>query len=60
LRPVYDELLRLGLAAEGRLIATGGYARKDRITHRIPITSLGEIDSQVKRWRKLAYDADAG
>ena len=28
------------LPAEGRLIDTGGYAKKDRITHRIPISSL--------------------
>lgn len=102
LRPIYDELLRLGLGvgkdvkacpcetivplyrnhvfaqikpttqtridlgfalgarpAEGRLIDTGGYDKKDRITHRIPITSLAEIDSEVKRWLKLAYEADA-
>jgi len=101
LRPIYDELLRLGLAvgkeakacpcetmvplyrnhvfaqikpttltridlgfalgalpAEGRLIDTGGYAKKDRITHRIPIASLGEIDAEVKRWLKTAYDGD--
>jgi hypothetical protein len=45
--------------AEGRLIDTGGYAKKDRITHRIPITSLAEIDADVKRWLKVAYQADA-
>ena len=102
LQPVYDELLRLGLAlgkdvkacpcqtivplyrhhvfaqikpttltridlglalgarkAEGRLIDTGGYAKKDRITHRIPISALAEIDGEVKRWLKVAYDGDA-
>jgi hypothetical protein len=42
----------------GRLIDTGGYAKKDRITHRIPITSLGEIDDEVKRWLKVAYERD--
>jgi hypothetical protein len=103
LRPIYDELLRLGLAAgkeskacpcqtmvplyrnhvfapikpttltridlgfalgfalgarppEGRLIDTGGYAKKDRITHRIPIASLAEVDAEVKGWLKTAYD----
>ncbi len=45
--------------AEGRLIDTGGYANKDRITHRIPICSLEEIDDEVKRWFRLAYEADA-
>jgi hypothetical protein len=101
LRPLYDELLRLGLGvgtdvkacpcqtivplyrnhvfaqikpatrtridlgfalgarkAEGRLIDTGGYAKKDRITHRIPIESASEIDNQVKRWLKIAYEGD--
>lgn len=103
LRPLYDELLRLGLAlgndvkacpcatmvplyrnhvfaqikpaantridmgfalgarkAEGRLIDTGGYAKKDRITHRIPIETPGDIDAEVKKWLKAAYEADAG
>ena len=42
----------------GRLIDTGGFAKKDRITHRIPITSLAEIDDEVKHWLKVAYDRD--
>lgn len=41
------------------LIDTGGYARKDRITHRIPITAIADIDSEVKRWLKKAYQRDA-
>ncbi|HLJ92369.1 MAG TPA: DUF5655 domain-containing protein [Gemmataceae bacterium] len=45
--------------ATGRLIDTGGFAKKDRITHRIPITSLAEIDQEVKQWLKTAYDLDA-
>jgi len=102
LRPIYDELLQLGLKqgkdvkacpcqtmvplyrkhvfaqikpatrtridfgfalqdtkASGRLIDTGGYAKKDRITHRIPITSTADIDDEVKHWLKAAYDLDA-
>jgi hypothetical protein len=102
LRPIYDELLNLGLGvgkdvkacpcktivplyrnhvfaqikpttrtridfgfalgdlkATGRLIDTGGYAKKDRITHRIPITTPADIDDEVKRWLKKAYDLDA-
>ncbi len=43
---------------KGRLIDTGGFAKKDRITHRIPITSLDEIDDEVKHWLKVAYDRD--
>ena len=45
--------------AEGRLIDTGGYAKKDRITHRIPISSLKEIDGEVRKWMRAAYEADA-
>jgi hypothetical protein len=44
---------------KGRLIDTGGFAKKDRITHRIPITSLDDIDDEVNRWLKVAYDRDA-
>lgn len=45
--------------AKGRLIDTGGFAKKDRITHRIEITSLEDIDDEVKHWLKVAYDRDA-
>ena len=41
-----------------RLIDTGGFAKKDRITHRFEITSLKDIDEEVKRWLKVAYDRD--
>ncbi len=43
----------------GRLIDTGGFAKKDRITHRMEITSLGEIDAEVRKWLRTAYDRDA-
>jgi len=102
LRPIYEELLKLGLSmgkdakacpcqtivplyrkhvfaqikpttqtridmgfalkdlkATGRLIDTGGFAKKDRITHRIAITSLADIDDEVKRWMRHAYELDA-
>jgi Domain of unknown function (DUF5655) len=42
-----------------RLIDTGGLAKKDRITHRIELTCAAEIDSEVKKWLKTAYDLDA-
>jgi hypothetical protein len=45
--------------ATGRLIDTGGFAKKDRITHRIPIAALTEIDGEVKKWLRVAYDRDA-
>ncbi len=43
----------------GRLIDTGGFAKKDRITHRIPLESTNDIDDEVKHWLKVAYDRDA-
>jgi hypothetical protein len=42
-----------------RLINTGGYEKKDRITHRFEITSLKDIDDEVKKWLKVAYERDA-
>jgi Domain of unknown function (DUF5655)/Domain of unknown function (DUF4287) len=39
-----------------RLIDTGGLAKKDRITHRIELKSTAEIDSEVEKWLKIAYD----
>ncbi len=46
-------------ALPGRLIDTGGLARGDRITHRIPLASVAEIDGEVKKWLRVAYDLDA-
>ncbi len=64
LKPTTRTRIDLGLALgdlkpKGRLIDTGGFAKKDRITHRIEITSLKDIDSEVKQWLKAAYDRDA-
>ena len=42
-----------------RLIDTGGFANKDRITHRFEITSLADIDGEVEKWLKKAYEMDA-
>jgi hypothetical protein len=47
------------MPATGRLIDTGGFAKKDRITHRIAITSVKDIDDEVKHWLKVAYELDA-
>jgi Domain of unknown function (DUF5655)/Domain of unknown function (DUF4287) len=40
----------------GKLISTGGFEKGDRITHRIPVASLGEIDTEVRKWLKHAYE----
>lgn len=42
-----------------RLIDTGGAKKGDRITHRFEITSLEDIDDEVKKWTKAAYALDA-
>ena len=47
------------LKAEGRLVETGGFAKKDSITHRIGISSPADIDGEVKRWLRVAYEGDA-
>jgi hypothetical protein len=64
IKPATQKRIDLGFAlkdrkATGRLIDTGGFAKKDRITHRIPISSVDEIDAEVERWLKTAYDLDA-
>lgn len=41
-----------------RLIDTGGAAKKDRITHKIELTSLEQVDDDLVRWLKVAYDLD--
>jgi hypothetical protein len=46
------------IRATGRLIDTGGFVKKDRITHRIAIASLADIDDEAKRWLKHAYELD--
>jgi hypothetical protein len=64
IKPTTQTRIDMGFAlgaskAEGRLISTGGFAKKDRITHRIPISSPEDIDSEVKRWLEIAYEGDA-
>jgi len=64
IKPATNKRIDMGFAlgamkATGRLIDTGGYAKKDRITHRIPIETTADIDAEVKRWLKTAYDLDA-
>jgi hypothetical protein len=60
-KPTTRTRLDLGLALgdtpfTARLLDTGGRAKKDRITHRIAITRVDEIDDEVKGWLKRAYD----
>ena len=64
IKPTTQTRIDMGFAlgdmkSTGRLIDTGGFAKKDRITHRIEITSKDDIDDEVKHWLKFAYDRDA-
>jgi hypothetical protein len=42
----------------GRLKDTGGFARKDRITHKLEIASEADLDSMALNWLKRAYERD--
>jgi len=42
-----------------RLIDTGGYEKRDRITRRIEVKSKADIDDDLQRWLKMAYEMDA-
>ena len=43
----------------GRLIDTGGFAKKDRITHRIEVSAPQDLDADLKAWLRRAYELDA-
>ncbi len=65
IKPTTNTRVDLGLALaqyQGklpkRLIDTGGLAKKDRITHRMELKASENIDGEVKRWLKIAYDLD--
>ena len=64
IKPTTQKRIDLGLALRDtktprRLIDTGGFAKKDRITRRIEITSLEDFDEEAKKWMKKAYEMDA-
>ncbi|MGC2109109.1 MAG: DUF5655 domain-containing protein [Candidatus Korobacteraceae bacterium] len=64
IKPTTRTRIDLGLAlrdtkAPKRLINTGGFVKKDRITHRIEISMIGEFDEEAKRWMRVAYEMDA-
>jgi Domain of unknown function (DUF5655)/Domain of unknown function (DUF4287) len=65
IKPTTNSRIDLGFALthykgklSKRLIDTGGLAKKDRITHRMEITAADQIDGEVKKWLKTAYDLD--
>jgi hypothetical protein len=61
IKPSTRTRIDLGLALGAtkgttRLEETGGFAKGDRITHRIAISSAGDIDAEVTKWLQAAYD----
>jgi hypothetical protein len=63
IKPASYKRIDLGLALgdepfTSRLQDTLGRAKKHRITHKVAIGSLADIDLQVKRWLKQAYERD--
>lgn len=63
IRPATNKRLDLGLALgeepfTSRLLDTGGRQKKDRITHKVMLTSPDDLDLQVKRWLKQAWERD--
>lgn len=64
LKPATRTRLDFGFAlgnteATGKLIDTGGFTKKDRITHRIEIKESSDLNAEVKRWFQIAYERDA-
>jgi hypothetical protein len=62
-KPTTNTRIDFGLAlcdtkAKGKLIDTGGFKKKDRITHRFAISKMEDIDAEVERWLHIAYDRD--
>lgn len=47
-----------GLKPTARLASTGGFEKKDRITHKIAVTASREVDAELKRWLRAAYGRD--
>lgn len=41
------------------VIDTGGLAKKDRITHRIELGRVEDVDSRLEEWFKVAWDGDS-
>lgn len=68
IKPTTNTRIDLGLALAAlpeskipkkRIISTGGREKKDRITHRIEIASVGDIDGFVEEWLLKTYELDA-
>lgn len=63
IKPASNSRIDLGFALQNepftaRLSDTGGLAKKNRITHKVAISKLTDIDLQVRRWLKQAFELD--
>lgn len=65
IKPTTRTRVDLGLALKmyqgelpERLLPTGGIEKGDRITHRIPIEAVDQIDDELERWIRVAYELD--
>lgn len=65
-KPTTNSRVDLGLALgsytkklPARLIDTGGAAKKNRITHRIPLARPEDFDADAAAWLGRAYELDA-
>ncbi|HXN45923.1 MAG TPA: DUF5655 domain-containing protein [Bryobacteraceae bacterium] len=47
-----------GVTPEGRLLPVGGTNEQDRVRLRIAVAARDEVDAELKRWLKTAYDLD--
>lgn len=63
LKPTTNTRIDIGLALGdepviGRLVDTGGAKKGDRITHRIPVSVVEDVDDEVEHWLRLAFSKD--
>ncbi len=65
IKPTTHTRIDLGLALRqmpdiqsSRVVPTGGLVKGDRLTHRIAIQSLTDIDDEVMLWLRKAYELD--
>jgi Domain of unknown function (DUF5655) len=63
IKPATRTRIDFGLAlgdrrGQGRLLETGGYTKRDRITHRVAISAPEDIDVQLRAWLREAYERD--
>lgn len=64
IKPTINTRIDFGLALKdmplsGKLKDTGGFEKKDRISRKIEVTSLKDIDAELLGWFKKAYEMDA-